>query len=61
MGSEREEDSTMKKQLAELKVDKSVDYYDKVAKALEDAGFTIVLSLETFSDRYYIVAEESED
>ncbi len=50
----------MNKQLAELKVNKSADYYDKVVKALEDAGFTIVLSLETCTDRYYIVAE-SED
>ena len=50
----------MNKKLAELTVSKSADYYDKVVKALKDAGFVIVLNCETFSDKYYIVAE-SED
>lgn len=50
----------MNKQLAELSVDKSADYYDKVVKALKDAGFVIVLTTETSTDRYYIIAE-SED
>ena len=51
----------MNKKLAELTVNKGRDYYDKVVKALEDAGFIIVLSLETSTDRYYIIAEESEE
>ena len=50
----------MTKQLGELTIKKSADYYDKVVKALEDAGFVIILSTETITDRYYIVAE-SED
>ena len=50
----------MNKQLGELTIKKSADYYDKVVKALEDAGFVIVLTTETTTDRYYIVAE-SED
>jgi len=50
----------MNKKLAELTVNKSADYYDKVVKALEDAGFILVLDTETTTDRYYIVAE-SED
>lgn len=50
----------MNKELAELTVKKSADYYDKVVKALEDAGFVIVLSTETFTDKYYIVAESEE-
>ena len=50
----------MKKELAKLTVKKSADYYDKVVKALEDAGFVIVLTTETSIDRYYIIAE-SED
>lgn len=50
----------MNKKLAELKVNKSADYYDKVIKALENAGFVLVIDLETTSDKYYIVAE-SED
>lgn len=50
----------MNKKLAELKVNKSADYYDKVIKALENAGFTLVLDLETTCDRYYIVAESEE-
>ena len=50
----------MNKKLAELTVIKSADYYNKVVKVLEDAGFVIVLTTETTTDRYYIVAE-SED
>jgi len=50
----------MNKQLGELTIKKSADYYDKVVKTLEDAGFVIVLSMETTSDRYYIVAESEE-
>lgn len=50
----------MNKELAKLTVKNSADYHGKVVKALEDAGFVIVLSAETFTDRYYIVAE-SED
>ena len=47
----------MNKQLGELTIKKSADYYDKVVKALEDAGFIIILSFETTTDKYYIVAE----
>lgn len=47
----------MYKQLAELTVQKSADYCDKVIKVLEDAGFVIVLKGETFTDKYCIVAE----
>lgn len=50
----------MTKQLGELTIKKSADYYDKVVKTLENAGFVIILSTETTTDRYYIVAE-SED
>lgn len=51
----------MNKKLAELTVNKSADYHDKVVKALEDAGFVIVLSAETSTDSYYIIAESKED
>jgi len=51
----------MIKQLGELTIKRSADYYDKVVKALENAGFVIVLSTETTTDRYYIVAERSEE
>lgn len=47
----------MNKKLAELTVKKSADYYNKVVKALEDAGFLLVLDWETTTERYYIVAE----
>ena len=50
----------MNKQLAELKVDRLADY-NKIIKALEDAGFIIVERMETTSDRYYIIAESRED
>lgn len=47
----------MNKKLGELKVNKSSDYYGKMVKALEDAGFVLVLDFETTSEKYYIVAE----
>ena len=50
----------MNKKLAELTVKISSDYYNKVVKALEDAGFVLVFDWETTTERYYIVAE-SED
>lgn len=50
----------MNKKLARLTVKKSADYYDKVVKALEDAGFVIIFEDETLTDRYYIVATKSE-
>lgn len=54
------EDIKMNKKLAELSVNKSADYYGKLVKVLEDAGFILVLETETLTDSYYIVAE-SED
>lgn len=51
----------MNKQLGELTIKKSADYYDKVVKTLENAGFIIILSIETITDRYYIVAESEEN
>jgi hypothetical protein len=51
----------MNKKLAELKVIKSADYYNKVVEALEKAGYLLVLEAETTTDRYYIVAEVREN
>lgn len=50
----------MVKQIGELTIKKSADYFDKVVKTLEDAGFVIILSTETITDSYYIVAERKE-
>jgi hypothetical protein len=50
----------MNKKLAELKVDKTADHYDKVVETLENAGFVLVLDVKTTFDSYYIVAERSE-
>ena len=50
----------MNKKLAELTVRTSADYFNKIVKALEDAGFVIVLDCETLTEKIYIVAE-SED
>ena len=47
----------MNKKLGELRVNTSADYYDKMIKALEDAGFVLVLDCETTFEKYYIVAE----
>ena len=51
----------MNKKLGELKVNKSDDYYDKIVQALEEAGFVLVLDLETYSEKHYIVAEREEE
>ena len=51
----------MLKKLGELQIKKSDDYYDKVAKVLEKAGFILVVDTETTTDRYYIVAKEKEE
>lgn len=51
----------MHKKLAELKVKKSMDCYEKVVKALKDAGFIIVFDCETTTDTYYFVVESEED
>ena len=51
----------MNKKLAELTVRISADYYNKVVKALENAGFVLVLDCETTTERYYIVAESENE
>ena len=48
----------MLKQLGKLEIRKSADYCDTVVKALEEAGFVIVLELETTTENYYVVAKE---
>lgn len=40
----------MNKKLAELTVRISADYYNKVVKVLEDAGFVVVLDWESTSE-----------
>lgn len=47
----------MNRKLAELTVNKLADYNDKVVKALEDAGFVVILSDKTVTESHYIVAE----
>ena len=51
----------MLKQLGKLEIRKSADYYDRVAEALEKEGFTLVLELETTTEKYYIIAKEEDD
>ena len=45
------------RKLGELTIDKSADYHDRVVKALEDAGFILVLDYEFTMEKHYIVAE----
>lgn len=47
----------MNKKLAEIRVNKSEDYFDKVVRTLENAGFVMVLDFETTSESHYIIAE----
>lgn len=48
----------MYKKLGEVRINKTDDRYEKIAKALEEAGFAIIVEFETSSDKHYIVAEE---
>ena len=51
----------MLKKCATLIINKSADYYGNTVKVLQDAGYTLVLEVETSTDRYYIVAESEEE
>lgn len=47
----------MYKEIGLVTVKKSEDYYNKLIKVIEDAGYILILTTETSTDRYYIVAE----
>lgn len=47
----------MIKKLGELKIKKSADYYDNVAKALEKAGYILVLEFDDICERHYVIAK----
>ena len=51
----------MLEDIGTLKVNADKDYRGKVVKALEEAGFTLVLSCETFIEKQYIIAQKKED
>ena len=51
----------MNKKLGELKVNKTADYYNELAKLLEEAGYVLVLECETTTDWYYVVAKKVEE
>lgn len=51
----------MIKKLGEVKVNKFDDYYDKIEHTLEEAGFILVLELETTLEKHYIVAESEDE
>ena len=50
----------MLKRIGSLAVD-SLDYNHEQIKALEKAGFTVILTLHTFGTDYYDIAKDSED
>lgn len=47
----------MYKEIGLVTVKKSADRYNKFVRAIEDAGYILILTTETSTDRYYIVAE----
>ncbi len=52
----------MNTKYADLLVKKSVDYNNEVVKALEDAGFILVMVTDTtFATSYIVAKAESED
>ena len=42
--------------IGELKVDKNKDYKGEQIKCLENAGFIVIKTLETFSECFYEIA-----
>ena len=44
-----------------LQVNKNKDYYRETVKALEDAGFMLIIEKETFSDIFYVIASKEDD
>lgn len=51
----------MLENIGTLTVNTSKDYRDKVVKALEESGFTLVLSCENFTEKEYIITQEKEN
>lgn len=51
----------MLEDIGTLSVNTSKDYQGKVVKALEEAGFTLVLSCETFTEKHYIITQKKEE
>ena len=43
--------------IGELTVDKQKDYHGEVVKCLEDAGFTLIKTSETFGQYFYDIAK----
>lgn len=50
----------MNKKLAELTVRKSSDYYNKVVKTLEDAGFTVIQEQDGLIEDKYVIGDKAE-
>ena len=51
----------MLEDIGNLVVNKDRDWQEKVVKALEDAGFTLVLRTDTIIEKHYIIAQKKED
>lgn len=51
----------MLKKLADLTIIKSSDWKNTVVKALQEAGFTVVLEYDGISEDKYIIAEGDKD
>ena len=51
----------MLENIGTLTVNTSKDYRGKVVKALEEAGFTLVISCESFTEKKYIITQKKED
>lgn len=51
----------MYRQLGKLEINQNDDYYDEIVKALETAGFILVLTSEISFEKHYIVAKERKE
>ena len=48
----------MLKKVGNIAVDNQLDYYHEQIKALEEAGFTVILTSHTYSTDYFDIARE---
>ena len=49
----------MLERIGSIAVDNQIDYRHEQIKALEKAGFTVILTLHTFGTDYYDIAKDS--
>lgn len=47
--------------IADLKVNASQDYKGELIKAIQNAGFTVVVDYDSYYEKHYSISKESEE